>query len=134
MFSLDICILFAFLWMRLSRGYWLWQFKVTLWGSELILNYHPSMTNRTPWKAEIHTPSHTVYLSHPPTPTPGRNLSSNRFPKCIKNKGCFTFLQEIEIENDILIYIKMSFADRYWLHSLLVKPYNAWIQLNKTPI
>ena len=33
----------------------------------------------------------TVCLSHPPSPTPSRNLSSNRFPKCIKNNGYFFF-------------------------------------------
>ena len=36
--SLEICILFAFSSMQLSRSYWLWQFKVTLWGFELISN------------------------------------------------------------------------------------------------
>ena len=39
LFSLDICILFAFSWMQLSKSYWLWQFKVTL---------SPSITKRTP--------------------------------------------------------------------------------------
>ena len=29
LFSLEICILFQFLLMQLSRSYWLWQFKVT---------------------------------------------------------------------------------------------------------
>ena len=46
-FSLDICILFAFLWMQLSRSYWPCDI-VTLWGCELISNYHPSITKRTP--------------------------------------------------------------------------------------
>ena len=50
----------------------------------------------------------TVCLSHPPSPTPSRNLSSNRFLKCIRNKKCFIFLQQIEIGNDILIYIKIK--------------------------
>ena len=38
----------------------------------------------------------------------------------------------VETGNDILIYIniKRVFSDRYWLHTLLVKPKNAWIQLN----
>ena len=36
--SLEICILFAFSLMQLSWSYWLWQFKVTLWGFELISN------------------------------------------------------------------------------------------------
>ena len=48
LFSLEICILFAFSLMQLSRSYWLWHFKVTLWGFELISNYHPSSTKRTP--------------------------------------------------------------------------------------
>ena len=46
--SLNICILFAFLWMQLSRSHWLWHFKVTLWVFEFISNYHPSITKRTP--------------------------------------------------------------------------------------
>ena len=33
----------------------------------------------------------TVYLSHLPSPTPSRNLSSNRFPKRIGKKGCVIF-------------------------------------------
>ena len=32
-----------------------------------------------------------VYLSHPPSPTLSRNLSSNRFPKCIRNEGYLIF-------------------------------------------
>ena len=32
LFFLEICILFAFLLMPLSRSYWFWHFKVTLWG------------------------------------------------------------------------------------------------------
>ena len=47
----------------------------------------------------------TVYLSHLPSPTSSRNLTSNHFPNCIRNKGCFFFLQEVEIRNDMLIYI-----------------------------
>ena len=31
-----------------SRSYWLWHFKVKLWGFELISNYHSSITKRTP--------------------------------------------------------------------------------------
>ena len=38
LFSLEICILFAFSMMKLSWGSCLWQFKVTLWGFELISN------------------------------------------------------------------------------------------------
>ena len=34
----------------------------------------------------------TVYLSHLPTPTNIRNLSSNLFPECIRNKGCFIYI------------------------------------------
>ena len=30
LFSLDICILFAFSWMQLSWSYWIWLFKVPL--------------------------------------------------------------------------------------------------------
>ena len=48
LFSLDICILFAFLVMQLSRSYWLWHFKVALWGFELIWNHHLSITKPMP--------------------------------------------------------------------------------------
>ena len=34
----------------------------------------------------------TVYLSHPPSPTPSHDLSSNRFLKWIRNKEYFIFL------------------------------------------
>ena len=37
----------------------------------------------------------TAYLSHLPSPNPSHNLSPNRFSKCMKNKRCFSFLQEI---------------------------------------
>ena len=47
-FSLEICILFLLLLMQLSRSYWLWHFKVTLWRFELISNHHPSVTKRMP--------------------------------------------------------------------------------------
>ena len=50
----------------------------------------------------------TAYLSHPSILTPSRSMSSNRFPKCIRIKGCFIFLQDIEIGNDILIYINIK--------------------------
>ena len=55
--------------------------------------------------------------------SPGYNLSSNRFPKCIRNKGCFIFWKMIgrdwkknnkkqfpsfEKENNILIYINIK--------------------------
>ena len=45
-FSLEIYILFPFLLMQLSRSYWLLHFKVTLWGFDLISNYHPCITKR----------------------------------------------------------------------------------------
>ena len=46
----------------------------------------------------------TVYLSHLPSPTPSRNLSYNRFSKCIKNKGYFIFfLKRFEEEQHKVI-------------------------------
>ena len=82
LFSLEICILFAFSLMQLSRSYWLSHFKVTLRGYKLIWNYHPSITKRTAYPTEINTPSHHC-LSITPT----------RLPKCVKNEG--SFLPEI---------------------------------------
>ena len=61
-----------------------------------------------------------VYISHLPSPIPSHNLSSNRFPKCIRNKVCFIFLTRdrkkknkkqfpsVEIGNYILIYINIK--------------------------
>ena len=66
LFSLEICILFAFLLKQFNRSYWLWHFKATLRGFELISNYRPSIAKRTPWLAETGTPSHHC-LSIPPT-------------------------------------------------------------------
>ena len=39
---------FHFHWCNLSRSYCLIHFKLTLWGFELISNYHPFITKRTP--------------------------------------------------------------------------------------
>ena len=62
----------------------------------------------------------TVHLSYLFSPTPSHNLSSNRFPKYIRNKGCFIFFTRdwtknnkkqfpsVEIGNDILIYINIK--------------------------
>ena len=64
--------------------------------------------------------STTVYLSHVPTPTPSHNLSSDHFPKFIRNKGCFIFftrdckknnketIPSAEIGNDILVYTNIK--------------------------
>ena len=48
LYSLEICNLFAYSLMQLSRRYWMWHFKVTLWGFELMSNYHPFIAKRTP--------------------------------------------------------------------------------------
>ena len=82
----------------------------------------------------------TAYLSHLPSPTSSHNLSSNRFPKKYKEiRDASFFLQEIgrritkaisECWNtkwySYLYQYRTSFPDRYWLHVLLVKPYNTW--------
>ena len=47
LFSLEICIFFAFSLMQLGWSCWLWHFKVALFGFELISNYHPCITKRT---------------------------------------------------------------------------------------
>ena len=50
LFSLVICILFAFSLMQLSRMQLMsmryWHYKLTLWGFELISNYRPSITRQ----------------------------------------------------------------------------------------
>ena len=70
-------------------------------------------------KLRFTPPTHQC-LSHLPSPTPSHNLSSNRFPKCIRNKGRFiVFTRDwkknnkkqfpsVEIGNDILIYINIK--------------------------
>ena len=89
LFSLDICFLFAFLWMQLSRSYW---HSEDLNSYQIITLLLPSeRLNKLRF-----TPLPTVYLSHLLSPIPSYNLPSNQFPKYIRrNKRCFIFLQEI---------------------------------------
>ena len=59
----------------------------------------------------------TVYLLHPPKPSPSHHISSIRLPNCIRSEGSFIFFtrpwlknnkmhfQSVEIVNDIFIYI-----------------------------
>ena len=82
-----------------------------MWGFEL--NQRLNQLRFTP--SDI-----TVYLSHLPNRTPSHHLSSIRFPKCIRNEGCFNFFtrdwennnqkhfHSVEIGNDILIYINIK--------------------------
>ena len=109
-FSLEICILFAFLLMQLSRSYWLWHFKVIvrIWAHICHIKLSPFYYKANVLKNRFTSLATTVYLSHPLSPTPSHDLPSNRFSECIRNKGCFIFLQEIEIGNDIPIYIKIK--------------------------
>ena len=66
----EIFILFEFLLMQLIRSYWLWHCKVTLWGFELILNYHPTIIKQTPQPTEIYTLSHNCLSITPIQPYP----------------------------------------------------------------
>ena len=68
---------------------------MTLWGFELISNYTLPSQSEGLNKLRFTPLATTVHLLHPPGTTLNRNLSSNRFPKCGRNKGCFIFLQEI---------------------------------------
>ena len=80
---------------------WPWHFKVTLWGFDLdISKWHREdlssnqsitllLQSERLNKLRFTPLPTTVYLSHLPRCTPSHNLSSNRFPKCIWNKGCF---------------------------------------------
>ena len=88
LFSLEICILFRFSLMQLSRSSWLWQFKVTLYGiwSHIKLTtfyYKENALTSWDWHPEPTEIDTTVYLSHLPNPTPGHHLSSIRLSKCI---------------------------------------------------
>ena len=66
LFSFEICILFAFSLMQSSWSYWPSHLKVTLWGFELILNYHPSITK----PIDMNTPSHHCLYITPTQPYP----------------------------------------------------------------
>ena len=50
----------------------------------------------------------TVYLSHPPSLTPSCNFSSNRFPECIRNKGCFIFFYKRLKQEIIFLFISIK--------------------------
>ena len=67
----------------------------------------------------------TVYLSHSLFHIPSHNLSSNRFPKFIRNNGCFIFFFTRCWNRKWDSYshqYEISFPDRYWWHKLLMKP------------
>ena len=121
MFFLEIWILFAFSLLQSSRSYWLWHVRVTLWGFELISNYHhPFIEKQNLNHLRFTLLDTTVYLSQLPSPTPSHHLSSIRYPKCIRNEGYVIFFtrdcernnkkhfQSVEIGNDILIYINIK--------------------------
>ena len=57
MFYLEICILFAFSLMQLSRSYWLSYFKVTLWESELIQTFTLPLQSKRLKPTCVNTPS-----------------------------------------------------------------------------
>ena len=76
-FSLDICILFAFLWMQLNRSLTFQSDIVRIWVHMKLSPFYFKGNMLTNW--HLH--------SYPP-------LFPNRFPKCIRNKGCFIFFDK----------------------------------------
>ena len=73
-------------------------FDISKWHCEDLSSYQTItlLLQRERLKKLRFTPlSTTVYLSHLTSSTPTHNLSSNRFQKRFRNKGCFIFLQEI---------------------------------------
>ena len=110
------------------------------------LNYHPLFQHERRSQLRFTPLTITVYLSHLANRTPSHHLSSIRSPK-YKRNDCFFFLQEIgrRITKSILKWYlyqyrkwslyqyKTSVLDGNWLHTLLVKAYNAWIQPDTTP-
>ena len=99
-FQTEIGILFVFRLMKLSRSYWLWHFKVTfqsdivrIWAHIKLSPFYYKTNALTNWLR--FTPlATTVYISHVLNRTTSHHLSSIRLPKCIRNEGCFIFLQE----------------------------------------
>ena len=88
LFSLNICILFALLWIQSNLSYWLWEGFIK-WHCEDLSSYQfitLLLQNKRLNKLRFTPVPSTVYLSYLPSPIPNRNLSSNRFPKCIRNK------------------------------------------------
>ena len=74
------------------------DFDISKWHCEDLSSYQtitlPSQSERLN-KLRFTPLATTVHLLHPPGSTLNHNLSSNRFPKCVRNKGCFIFLQGI---------------------------------------
>ena len=93
LFSLEVCILFGFLLMQLSRSYWL---SLSSYQSITILLQSKRLNQLT-----LTQPVATVYLSHLLNPTPSHGLFSIRLPKCIKNEWCFIiFTRYLEKNNE----------------------------------
>ena len=91
---------------------------VSLWiHIKLSLVYYKAKA-LTNWDLHPYPPL-SIYHTHSALPS-RHNLSSNSFPKCTRNKGCFIFLKRdwkksnkkqfpsVEIGNDILIYINIK--------------------------
>ena len=112
-----IWILFVFLWIQLRRSDWLGHF------SEALSSYETAtllLKSERLNKQRFTLLPTTVYLSYLPNRTPSHNLSSNCFPKCKRNNGCFTFVTRdwkknnekqfpsVEIVNNVLIYINIK--------------------------
>ena len=111
--------------MQLSRSYWLWQFKVTLWGFEFISNYHLSITKEGLNQMRLAPLTTTAYLLHLLNPTPSHHLSSILNPLLVcqnvrRDASFFSFFtrdweknnkkhfHSVEIGNDILIFINIK--------------------------
>ena len=57
----------------------------------------------------------TVYLSHLPNPTPSHHLSCMRLAKCVRNEGCFIFLQEIGRRNNKKHFKSVEIGEIHYL-------------------
>ena len=137
---------FAFLLMQLTQSHRLWHFKMIFWEFELISTYHSSITRWKPLTTEIYTLRHHC-LSIRATPTyPQPTFKLYPFANMYKKwRMCHFFtrdweknnkkhFQSTEIGNDVLIYINIKLVFQMEIdYTLLVKPYNAWIQLDPTP-
>ena len=91
LFSVDICIF-----MDANKTFQ--SDIVRIWVHIKLSPFYYKANALTNWDLHPYPP---LSISHLPIPTPSQNLSSNLFPKCIRNKGWFIFFcKRLEEKNN----------------------------------